>query len=149
LSPESRVLVLTSFGEEEKVFASIKAGAIGYLLKNVPAEDIERAIRSVACGELHLQSVIAQKVLDEFNPAASQPTSQAQLTDRETQILTLIARGFTNKEIASDLTISIKTVKTHVSNILNKLHYRDRSEAALYAIQSGLVTKQESSNNPL
>ena len=142
LSPNSRVLVLTSFGEDEKVFASIKAGAIGYLLKNVPAEDIERAIRSVACGELHLQAVVARRVLEEFKPLASQPASQVLLTNRETQILTLITRNCTNKEIASELSISIKTVKTHVSNILNKLQSRDRTEAALFAIHRGLVPEQ-------
>jgi len=141
--PSTRVLVLTSFSEDENIFASIKAGAIGYMLKNVPAEDLERAVRSVARGELHLQAVIAQKVLDEFSPKSVDTSNLANLTTREIEVLTMIARNMTNKEIASELCISIKTVKVHVSNILSKLHSRDRTEAAVYAIRQGLVTDYE------
>jgi two-component system, NarL family, response regulator LiaR len=145
--PGTRVLVLTSFADDDKVFASIKAGAIGYLLKNSPAEDLERAIHSVARGELHLQAVIAEKVMDEFSPKPMETSNLAKLTERETEVLTMIARSMTNKEIAAELCISIKTVKVHVSSILNKLHSRDRTEAAVYAIQRGLLTDQESRQN--
>jgi NarL family two-component system response regulator LiaR len=147
LNPNSKILVLTSFGDDEKVFSSIKAGATGYLLKSSPAEDLERAIRSVAHGELHLQAEIARKVLDEFSAKPSLSVPVAGLTDREKEVLTLIARNFTNKEIANHLCISIKTVKTHVSNILGKLHFRDRTEAGLFAMRSGLVQNQEASTN--
>jgi two-component system, NarL family, response regulator LiaR len=141
--PNTRILVLTSFGEDDKVFASIKAGAIGYLLKNTPAEDLERAIHSVARGELHLQAIIAERVLDEFSQKSVEKINLAKLTEREMDVLAMIARSLTNKEIAAELSISIRTVKVHVSNILNKLHSRDRTEAALYAIQRGLIADRE------
>jgi NarL family two-component system response regulator LiaR len=138
-SPGSKVLILTSFGEDERVFASIKAGATGYLLKDVPAEDLGRAIRSVANGEFLLHPQIARKVLEEFSPLQSKDPLQTELTPREMDVLGLIARGMKNKEIALDLGISIKTVKTHVSNILSKLHMFDRTQAALFAVQHGLI----------
>jgi len=137
--PASRVLVVTSFGEDERVFAAMKAGAIGYLLKDSPAEDLGRAIRSVARGELHLQAEIARKVLDEFTLAPAHTVNPAGLTGREIEVLILITRNLSNKEIAHELFISVKTVKVHVSNILSKLHSRDRTEAALYAVRQGLV----------
>ncbi len=143
VSPNTRVLVLTSFGDDDKVFASIKAGAIGYLLKDVPAEDLGRAIRSVARGELHLHPEIARKVLDEFNSAHDETPPLTELTGRELEVLSLLARGYSNKEIARDLHISIKTVKTHVSNILSKLHIIDRTQAALYAVRQGLSKATE------
>ena len=139
--PSTRILVLTSFSEDEKIFASIKAGAIGYLLKNTPAEDLERAIKSVAKGELHLQSVIAQKVLEEFKPITDCGKPNEVLTVREQQILSLITQGCTNKEIAEKLSISVTTVKTHVSNILSKLHLRDRNEAARIGIRKGFIDR--------
>jgi NarL family two-component system response regulator LiaR len=142
-SPNSRVLVLTSFSEDEKVFPSIKAGAMGYLLKDVPAEDLGRAIRSVAGGGFLLHPDIAKKVLDEFSLIRSETPPLTRLTPREIEVLTLIARGRSNKEIARDLSISIKTVKTHVSNILSKLHMMDRTQAALYAVRQGLVPPKE------
>lgn len=145
VSPSSRVLVLTSFGEDEKVFPSIKAGAMGYLLKDVPAEDLGRAIRSVARGELLLHPEIARKVLDEFAVVHSEVPPLTELTPREIEVLTLIARGRSNKEIAQHLQISIKTVKTHVSNILSKLHMMDRTQAAVYAVRQGLVPPEQAS----
>ncbi len=147
-SPDSRVLVLTSFGEEDKVFPSIKAGATGYLLKDVPAEGLVRAIRSVANGELLLHPEIATKVLDEFSNTHAETPALAELTPRETEVLTLIVKGRSNKEIACDLCLSIKTVKTHVSNILSKLHTIDRTQAALYAVRQGLVPPRQSSESP-
>jgi len=143
VSPSSRVLVLTSFGENEKVFPSIKAGAMGYLLKDVPAEDLGRAIRSVAKGEFLLHPEIASKVLNEFSTLRLEAPPVSRLTTRETEVLTLVTRGCSNKEIARDLNISVKTVKTHVSNILSKLHMMDRTQAALYAVRHGLVPPGE------
>jgi NarL family two-component system response regulator LiaR len=139
ISPNSHVLVLTSFGEKDKVFAAIRAGAMGYFLKDTRAEDLGRAIRSVARGELLLDAEIAIKVLDEFATIRTEAPALANLTPREVEVLTLIARGRTNKEIANELSISLKTVKTHVSNILSKLHMVDRTQAALYAMRQGLV----------
>lgn len=143
VSPSSRVLVLTSFSEDEKIFRSIKAGALGYLLKDVPAEDLGRAIRSVARGEFLLHPEVAKKVLVEFSSSLSTNPPLTMLTSREVEVLGLVARGYSNKEIARDLGISIKTVKTHVSNILSKLHMVDRTQAALYAVRQGLVSPDE------
>lgn len=137
--PSSRVLVLTSYGEDEKVFASIKAGAMGYLLKDIPAEDLGRAVRSMARGEFLLDPGIARKVLDEFSQKRPEILPLTRLTPREVEVLSLVARGRSNREISSDLNISIKTVKTHVTNILSKLHAMDRTQAALYAVKHGLI----------
>lgn len=145
ISPSCRVLVLTSFSEDDKVFPSIKAGAMGYLLKDVPAEDLGNAIRSVARGAFLLDPHIASKVLDEFATIHQETASLTRLTPREIEVLTLIARGRSNKEIAYDLSISVKTVKTHVSNILSKLHMMDRTQAAIYAVRQGLVPPEEAS----
>jgi two-component system, NarL family, response regulator LiaR len=139
ISPTTRVLVLTSFGEDEKIFSSIKAGAMGYLLKDVSAEDLGRAIHLIAQGEFLLHPQIAKRVLDEFTMPNIDTTPITELTPREIEILNLIYQGLSNKEIANHLDISIKTVKTHVSNILNKLHLIDRTQAALYAVRHGLV----------
>lgn len=142
ISPASRVLVLTSFSEDDMVFPSIRAGAMGYLLKDVPAEDLGRAIRSVARGEFLLHPDIAGKVIDEFRTPQATVPPMTDLTPREIEVLTLIAKGYSNKEIANSLCIAIRTVKAHVSNILSKLHAMDRTQAALYAVRQGLVPPQ-------
>jgi NarL family two-component system response regulator LiaR len=139
ISPTSRVIVLTSFGDDDKVFPSIRAGAIGYLLKDIPAEDLGNAIRSAAQGIFLLHPRIAGKVLDEFSTIYPATPSLTSLTPREREVLTLIAGQRTNKEIAQALNISVKTVKTHVSNILSKLHLRDRTQVALFAERQGLT----------
>jgi NarL family two-component system response regulator LiaR len=139
ISPTSRVLVLTSFSEDDMVFPSIRAGAMGYLLKDVPAEDLGRAIRSVARGEFLLHPDIAAKVIDEFRTPQATVPPMTDLTPREIEVLTLIAKGYSNKEIANSLCIAIRTVKAHVSNILSKLHAMDRTQAAHYAVSQGLV----------
>lgn len=144
ISPSSRVLVLTSFSEDEQVFPSIKAGAMGYLLKDVLAEELGSAIRSVARGVFLLDPQIASKVLKEFSGVHQETPSLGRLTPREVEVLALIARGRSNKEIAVDLHISVKTVKTHVSNILGKLHMMDRTQAAIYAVRQGLGPGRES-----
>jgi len=140
--PSSRVLVLTSFSEDDKVFPAIKAGANGYLLKDVAVEDLARAIRSVAGGEFLLHPEVAGKVLDEFRETPKDVTPLSDLTPREIEVLTLIAKGYSNKEIAAALCIATRTVKAHVSNILSKLHAMDRTQAALYAVRQGLVPRE-------
>ena len=136
--PSARVLVLTSFSEDEKVFASIKAGAHGYLMKDVLPPELVKAIRTVHRGEAQLHPEIARKLMNEFSsPAPVQPKHD--LTERELEVLRLIAQGKSNKEIAEELVLSEKTVKTHVSNILQKLHLSDRTQAAVYALKQRLV----------
>ncbi len=138
VSPSTRVIVLTSFSEDEKVFASIKAGAQGYLMKDVLPQELVRAIRTVHAGEAQLDPEIARKLMQEFtNPQPAAPKHD--LTERELQVLTLIAQGKSNKEISDDLVLSEKTVKTHVSNILQKLHLSDRTQAAVYALRQKIV----------
>lgn len=137
-SPSTRVIVLTSFSEDEKVFASIKAGAQGYLMKDVLPQDLVKAIRTVYRGEAQLDPEIARKLMQEFtNPQPAAPRHD--LTERELEVLRLIAHGKTNKDIAEDLVLSEKTVKTHVSNILQKLHLSDRTQAAVYALRQKIV----------
>lgn len=138
LSPNTRVIVLTSFSEDEKVFASIKAGAQGYLMKDVHPSDLVTAIRTVNRGEAQLDPEIARKVMHEFaNPAPTTPKHD--LTERELEVLKLIAQGKSNKDISDELVLSEKTVKTHVSNILQKLHLSDRTQAAVYALRQKIV----------
>jgi NarL family two-component system response regulator LiaR len=138
-TPSCKVIVLTSFSDAEKVFPAIKAGAAGYLLKDIPAEELGNAIRAVAFGGFLLHPAIAGKVLEEFSEPKSAAPALTMLTLRERNVLTLLAKHRTNKEIAQELNISVKTVKTHVSNILSKLHMMDRAQAAVYALQQGLV----------
>ena len=138
LAPSTRVIVLTSFSEDEKVFASIKAGAQGYLMKDVLPSDLVKAIRTVYKGEAQLDPEIARKLMHEFtNPQPATPRHD--LTERELEVLRLIAHGKTNKDISEDLVLSEKTVKTHVSNILQKLHLSDRTQAAVYALRQKIV----------
>ncbi|HKP54232.1 MAG TPA: response regulator transcription factor [Chloroflexia bacterium] len=138
LSPSTRVIVLTSFSEDEKVFASIKAGAQGYLMKDVLPQDLVAAIRTVYRGEAQLDPEIARKLMQEFtNPQPTAPKHD--LTERELEVLTLIAHGKSNKDISEELVLSEKTVKTHVSNILQKLHLSDRTQAAVYALRQKIV----------
>lgn len=138
MSPSTRVIVLTSFSEDDKVFASIKAGAQGYLMKDVLPQDLVKAIRTVYRGEAQLDPEIARKLMQEFTHP--QPTApRHDLTERELEVLRLIAQGQTNKDIAEKLVLSEKTVKTHVSNILQKLHLSDRTQAAVYALRQKIV----------
>lgn len=139
LRPHIQIIVLTSFGDDQKVFAAIRAGATGFLLKDVSPQDLAAAIHAARRGEASLAPGIATKLLQEIaigsNPAAEEHT----LTEREYAVLALIAQGRSNKQISEELTISEKTVKTHVSNILTKLHLEDRTQAAIYALKEGLV----------
>ena len=139
--PGTRVLVLTSFAADEKVFPAIKAGALGYLLKDSGPEELVGAIRKVYRGEPWLEPSIARKVLMELShPPKQQPLTVDPLTEREFDVLRLIAKGCSNKEIALKLSVSDLTVRTHVSNILCKLHLASRTQAALYALQKGITS---------
>jgi len=137
--PSTRILVLTSFAADEKVFPAIKAGALGYLLKDSGPDVLVEAIRRVHRGEPSLEPSIARKVLLELvQPAKQQPLTADPLTERELDVLRLVAQGCSNKEIAAKLAVSDLTVRTHVSNILGKLHLASRTQAALYALQKGI-----------
>ena len=138
LSPSTRILVLTSFSEDDKVFPAVKAGAHGYLMKDIRPAELAEAIRSVHCGEPSLHPEIAKKLMHQLAEGEEEETKE-ELTLRETEVLRLIAGGHSNKEIASALYISEKTVKTHVSNILQKLHLADRTQAALYAVRQKIA----------
>ncbi len=143
--PEARVLVLTSFAADNKVFPAIKAGASGYLLKDSSPDELVRAIRQVHRGEPSLHPTIARKLLQEVaHPADLQPAPEA-LTAREMEVLRLIAQGLSNQEIADRLVVSEPTVRAHVSRILGKLHLASRTQAALYAVREGLTDADEAS----
>lgn len=145
-SPTSRVIILTSFGEEERVLPAIRAGAQGYLLKDIPPTELVQAIREVYLGRVQLHPEVARKLMsvvaarEEPRPSHAGTNPERALTDREKEVLSLIAEGRSNHEIAGKLFISGKTVKTHVSNILNKLQVDDRTQAAIYALRHGLTT---------
>jgi NarL family two-component system response regulator LiaR len=138
--PQARILVLTTFAGEDKIFPAIKAGALGYHLKDSSPEELIDAIRQVYRGESSLHPTIARKVLQELShPSQAQPTPDP-LTQRELEVLQLVAQGIENREIAEKLVISETTVRTHVSNILGKLHLASRTQAALYALREGLAS---------
>lgn len=139
-NPTMRILVLTSFADDEKVFPAIKAGAMGYLLKDASRQQLLQAIRQVAQGQASLHPQIALRVMRELNQATTLPPTVNPLTDREVETLRLIAHGLTNQEIATALIISEFTVSRHVNNILQKLHLANRTQAALYALRTGLAT---------
>ena len=137
--PKARILVLTSFAADNKVFPAIKAGAAGYLLKDSSPDELVRAIRQVHRGEPSLHPTIARKLLLEIaRPADLQPAPEA-LTARELEVLRSIAQGLSNQEIADQLMVSEPTVRAHVSRILGKLHLASRTQAALYAVREGLT----------
>ncbi len=138
--PDVRVLVLTSFAADDKVFPAIKAGALGYLLKDTGPEDLVRAIHQVYQGEPSLEPAIARKVLYELSHPPTETPTPDPLTGRELEVLRLVAQGRSNKEIAEELVIAEMTVRTHVSNILGKLHLASRTQAALYALKEGLAS---------
>jgi DNA-binding NarL/FixJ family response regulator len=130
------VIVLTSFGDDDKLFAALRGGAAGYLLKDVQPTDLVRAIRSAHAGESPLSPAVATRVVEEVAHAGA--ATHGELTPREADVLALIARGRSNKVIARELGVAEKTVKTHVSHILAKLGVSDRTQAALYAVKQGL-----------
>jgi NarL family two-component system response regulator LiaR len=136
---ETRILVLTSFAEDEKVFPAIKAGAQGYLLKDTTPHSLLQAIRDVHHGESSLHPTIARKLIGELHRPSSPPPAGEELTVREVEVLSLVAQGLSNQEIADQLVVSERTVRKHVSNVLGKLHLANRTQAALYAIQTGIA----------
>lgn len=133
--PDVEVIALTSVLEDQSVVGAVRAGAIGYLLKDTQDEELRRAIKAAAQGQVQLSPQAAARLMREMR----QPDAPEPLTDREQEVLVLLARGRANKEIARDLQIGEKTVKTHVSNILSKLGVQSRTQAALYAVRQGLV----------
>lgn len=141
--PAARILVLTNFAGEEMIFPAIKAGAMGYHLKDSTPEALIDAIRQVNRGVASLHPSIAKKVLEELQDAEKRSLSEEPLTQRELEILRLIAQGHENRGIAGQLVISEATVRTHVSNILGKLHLASRTQAALYALREGLASLEE------
>jgi NarL family two-component system response regulator LiaR len=138
--PELAILVLTTFAGEDKVFPAIKAGASGYQLKDSDPEELIAAIRQVYQGEPALHPTIARKVLQELTRPTKAPPTPDPLTPREVEVLKLVAKGMENPDIADQLVISEATVRTHVSNIMSKLHLASRTQAALYALREGLAS---------
>ncbi len=138
--PTARIVVVTSFATDDKIFPAIKAGAIGYLLKDSAPEDLVRAISQAYRGETALHPTIARKLLEEMGRPPRQARAAEPLTEREMDVLRLVARGMSNQEIAAELVVSEATVRTHVSSILAKLHLASRTQAALYALQEGIAT---------
>jgi NarL family two-component system response regulator LiaR len=138
--PDARVLVLTSYAGEDKVIPAIEAGARGFLLKDSSPADLIRAIRHVHEGRSSLDPAVATQVLLELKRPADQPPPPDPLTERELEVLRLVATGLSNSEIAARLFITEATVRSHVSNILSKLHLTNRVQATLYALQQGIIS---------
>jgi DNA-binding NarL/FixJ family response regulator len=142
--PATRVVILTTFGLDEYVYESLRAGASGFLLKDAPPEEIAAAVHIVARGEALLAPAVTRTVIEEFartraTEPAPLPTAVEQLTSREREVLDLLARGLSNPEICARLVISEATAKTHVARILQKLNLRDRVQAVIYAYEHGIV----------
>jgi DNA-binding NarL/FixJ family response regulator len=146
--PAARVLVLTTFDLDEYVYEALKAGASGFLLKDAPAAELVRAVRVVSGGEALLAPTVTKRLIEDFTsrprtgPSAAAPAAKrlGQLTPREAEVLTLVARGLSNAEISESLVIAEQTTKTHVGRILMKLDLRDRAQAVVLAYESGLIT---------
>jgi NarL family two-component system response regulator LiaR len=143
VSPRTQIVVLTSYHQDEYIFPALQAGAISYILKDVRMDELAAAIRRAAAGEATLHPRVALRVIQELHGAKSEEMNPyTELTDREMEVLKLIAKGMSNSEIAQQLVISENTVKGHVSNILSKLHLADRTQAAVYAWQQGIVRRK-------
>ena len=138
--PEAKILVVTSFAEDEQIFPAIKAGALGYLLKDASPRELLQAIRNVRLGESSLHPTIARRLVRHFSEASVPSAGEPSLTERELEVLKLVAQGLSNQGIADSLVVSERTVGKHVGNILEKLHLANRTQAALYALREGLTT---------
>jgi NarL family two-component system response regulator LiaR len=142
VSPRSQVVVLTSYHEDVHIFPAIKAGALSYLLKDVGPEDLAAAVRGAARGEAMIHPNVAARIMQELRGTRREaPNPFAELTDRELELMRLIAQGLSNAMIAEQLVLSEKTVKGYVSNILSKLHLADRTQAAVFAWQEGMMRR--------
>ncbi len=143
--PRQKVLILTTFGLDEYIIEALRAGASGFLLKDAPVEELVGAVRAVAAGDAQLSPAVTKRLLDQVARRLPAPVNRdadalAQLTEREREVLRLLAVGMSNAEIGEALVVSEPTVKTHVSNVLAKLGLRDRVQAVIYAYETGLVT---------
>jgi NarL family two-component system response regulator LiaR len=142
VSPRTQVVILTSYHDDEYIFPALRAGAISYVLKSINMDDLAEAIRRAAQGEATLHPRVAARVIQELNGTRRElPNPFTELTERELEILRLIANGLSNSEMAQRLVISENTVKGYVSNILSKLHLADRTQAAVFAWRAGIVTR--------
>ncbi len=142
VSPRTKIVVLTSYHQDEYIFPALQAGAISYILKDVKMDELADALRRASQGEATLHPRVASRVIQELHGANREELNPfTELTDREMEVLKLIAKGKSNSEIADGLVISVNTVKGHVSNILSKLHLADRTQAAVYAWQQGIVRR--------
>jgi len=141
--PGARVLVLTSFSGDDMIFPAIRAGALGYLLKDAGPEELVQAIKQVHQGESSLHPSVARKLLRELSPRTDRDPQSDLLTDRELQVLRLIAQGQTNRQIAEELSIAEATTRSHVTRILSKLNVDSRTQAALYALREGIASLDE------
>lgn len=140
---KSRILIITSFAEDEQIFPAIKAGALGYLLKDSKPQELIQAIRDVCQGIPYLHPTIALKLMNEVNRERDLPPTAEPLTARELEVLSLIAQGYSNREIAEQLHLSERTVGKYTGNILDKLHLANRTQAALYALRKGIADLDE------
>ena len=138
--PEVEIVALTSFVEEARVTAALEAGASGFILKDADADDVAKAIRAASRGDVHLDPSVAMLLTRRVRERAADRDAVEPLTDREREVLGLVARGLSNKAIADELAITERTARTHVSNILGKLNLTSRTQAALYAVERGLAT---------
>lgn len=139
--PRAQVLILTSFPDDENVYAAIKAGAVGFLLKDASAEYLLDAICTVQGGESVLHPAIARKLMREIKEPSRLPPTTDPLTARELEVLACMAQGMSNRQIAQQLSVSVRTVSSHVRSILDKLHLANRTQAALYAVEQGITSK--------
>ncbi len=140
ISPRPRVIVITSFGEDDKIFPALRAGAAGFLLKDTSPQDLLQSIRDVSAGKPSLHPSIASRLMQRVAPSEKEENYIDLLTDREIEVLKLVARGLSNFEIAGKMVISDRTVSTHLSNILEKLNLENRTQAALFALRKGLTS---------
>jgi DNA-binding NarL/FixJ family response regulator len=139
IDPDIKFIILTTYSDDEYIFRGIEVGARAYLLKDAPREDLFKAIRAVYQGESLIQPVVASKILDRFAELSRQAQAPGTLSEREIEVLTLVAKGAANKEIATQLNITNSTVKTHITSIFQKLNASDRTEAVTQAIKKGII----------
>ncbi len=137
--PDIKFIILTTYSDDDYIFSGIEAGARAYLLKDAPREDLFKAIRSVYRGESLIQPVVASKLLDRFSQLSRRTPSGEELSERELEVLCLMAKGAANKEISAELNIAQSTVKTHITNIFQKLGVNDRTEAVTQALKKGII----------